>query len=183
MVGHQLSTLRLDRKYLTPSYAKCSHSNISRGCNGFFLGSFIAMMTIQYINPKPCTRSWSQSRTFAGASMFISGFWVDLSSDARARQQTLFLGLFSPVSVVWLVVTSPRRSNDHLIMILDRKGFVFLYCGCWGVLIGFYAVFNQRLIRDDLISFPKFGFVCQLIVCWNAGLNKEVSQLKMILLS
>lgn len=83
------------------------------------------MVTIQYITLEQCTQGWSQdwsqARTFAGASMFICGSWVELSSDARAKQGTVcFLSFLSPR----LIAASLRRRNDHLIMILVKKGSV-----------------------------------------------------------
>lgn len=82
------------------------------------------MVMIQYINLEQCTQGWSQdwsqARTFAGASMFICGSWVELSSDARAKRGTVFLSFLSPR----LIAASLRRRNDHLIMILVKKGSV-----------------------------------------------------------
>lgn len=110
---------------------------------GFFFLFFIAMVMIQYINLEQCTQGWSQdwsqARTFAGASMFICGSWVELSSDARAKRGTVFLSFLSPR----LIAASLRRRNDHLIMILVKKGSV------WGF---FYIV-------------AVFKVLCLLILC------------------
>lgn len=94
-----------------------------------FQGLFTAMVTIQSINLKRCTQSWSQSRSSAGASMFICGYWVDLSSDARAKQQTLFQSFL--FSVAWITAASPRQSTDRSIMISCSDGSVFDFVFRW----------------------------------------------------
>lgn len=99
------------------------------------------MVMIQYINLEQCTQGWSQARTFAGASMFICGSWVELSSDARAKRGTVFLSFLSPR----LIAASLRRRNDHLIMILVKKGSV----------LGFFSI---------LLLFLKCC-VCSFCVC------------------
>lgn len=145
---------------------KALNWTISWGCNGFFLGIFIyffiAMVMIQYINLEQCTQGWSQdwsqARTFAGASMFICGSWVELSSDARAKRGTVFLSFLSPR----LIAASLRRRNDHLIMILVKKGSVleffsilllflkccvcsFCVCTCYAALGHFFHESTSKL--------------------------------------
>lgn len=120
------------------------------------------MVMIQYINLEQCTQGWSQdwsqARTFAGASMFICGSWVELSSDARAKRGTVFLSFLSPR----LIAASLRRRNDHLIMILVKKGSVlgvfsilllflkccvcsFCVCTCYAALGHFFHESTSKL--------------------------------------
>lgn len=123
-----------------------------------FFFFFIAMVMIQYINLEQCaqgwSQDWSQARTFAGASMFICGSWVELSSDARAKRGTVFLSFLSPR----LIAASLRRRNDHFIMILVKKGFFsllllflkccvcsFSVCTCYAALGHFFYESTSKL--------------------------------------
>lgn len=107
------------------------------------------------INFKCCTQDWSRSRTLAGASTFVCGYWVELGSDAWAKH----ILCFKFVSFIFCRSASPLRyCGWQIIHFRSESVFMFLMLVCVCTIICgqiqvfFYAFLTFSLLQDPFFS-------------------------------